>query len=191
MRTPSYIAVLALASLTLAAPARASLIGASLDVQFNSPGLTADYGSVILGAVPSVFDTPYAYITVSATQLTIGVPSYDTGTFSFPAGSSFTGFIFSYGNGATVTGDSFDATNGLVPTGLLNLYPLIGVNLTGDVLHSGAPIVLDVTGTYTAPPAVPEPASLALLAPALACLGLARRRAVQPSRSSRAAAGAK
>ncbi len=191
MRPTSCVIVLALASLTWAAQARASLIGASLDVQFNSPSLTADYGSVTLGTVPSVFDTPYAYITVSATQLTIGVPSYDTGTFSFPAGSPFIGFIFSYGAGATVTGDSFDATNGLVPTGVLNLFPLIGINLSGDVLQPGAPIVLDVTGTYTAPPAVPEPASLALLAPALACLGLARRRAAYPSRSSRAAAGAK
>jgi len=177
--TMTTIRLLALASVSLClatAPAHASLLGASLDVTFNGGSLTDDFGSVTLTATPTPFDTPYGYITVSAGQLTLGPPSYAS-SFSYGAGTGFTGFIFTYGSGATVTDDSFDASSTFTPSGLLNLYPRIGVNFLGETIHTGQAVVLDVTGSFSGPPVVPEPTTFALLLSGAAMvLGLHRRR---------------
>ena len=177
----AWIAIAAVGLGLAAAPAQAGLLGASVDVTFNAPSLNKDYGAVTLNATGTSFDTPYGYVTVSATQLVIAPPSYVTTSFSYGTPTSFVGFIFTYGTGATITGDSFDATNSFTPTGVLNLFPKIGVNLTGETITAGNAVVLDVTGTYTAPPSVPEPPTFALLATgATIMLGLLRRRATQP-----------
>ena len=160
------------------APARASLVGASVDVQFLGGSLNQDFGSVALGTTPSVFDTTYGYVTVSASQLTIRVPSYITGNATFSYGvTSFVGFDFIYGTGATVTDASLDATS-VQPTGLLDLFPQVAVNLSGMTLTTTEAVVLNVTGNFLAPvpPAVPEPGTFALLLPALVGLVVVRPR---------------
>ncbi len=161
-------AVASLAMGLTAGQARANLIGASVDVQFSSLSLTVDYGSVTLGATPVVFDTTYGYVTVSASQISISVPSYATNTFSYGTGSPFIGFIFTYGAGATVTSDSFDPASAAISVGLLNLYPEVGVNLVDDVLHAGHPVILDMVGTFQGPIPTPEPNTLAMLLSAFA-----------------------
>jgi hypothetical protein len=180
-RRIAWLAVAAVGLGLTTAPAQAGLLGASVDVTFNAPSLNDDYGAVTLNATGTSFDTAYGYVTVSATQIIIAPPSYVSTSYSYGTPTSFVGFIFTYGTGATVTGDSFDSTNTVTPAGVLNLFPTIGVNLTGDTIDVGQAVVLDVTGTYAAPPSVPEPPTFALLATGAAImLGLFRRRATRP-----------
>ncbi len=180
IRRIAWLAGAALGLGLASAPAQAGLLGASVDVAFNAPSRNNDYGAVTLNATGTSFDTPYGYVTVSATQILIAPPSYVSGSFSYGAPTSFVGFIFTYGTGATITGDSFDSTNTVTPTGVLNLFPIIGVNLTGDTIAVGQAVVLDVTGTYAAPRSVPEPSTFVLLAIGAALmLGRFRRRATR------------
>ncbi len=168
MRATMLAAVACFAMALTAGKAQANLIGGSVDVQFSSLSQTVDFGSVTLEATPAVFDTAYGYVTVSASQISISVPSYVTHSFSYGIGSAFIGFIFTYGAGATVTSDSFDPASAAISVGLLNLYPEVGVNLVNDVLHAGQPVLLDMVGTFDGPIPTPEPNTLAMLLSAFA-----------------------
>lgn len=186
--------VLLLAPAAAAAPPIAGpaddLLGATVDVSFLSSSLSVDFGDVTIGASGAVDDTPYGYVTLSPLQITIGAPSYVTSTFNYGDGEPFTGFIFKYGPGATIDSATIDPASGLTPTGLLDLFPQIGVNLVGEEIAAGQTVIVDVSGTYTAPtpPAdASEPGAIALLAAGLSGLAVAGRRRAPMCRRGREA----
>ena len=207
MRFRTLIAAAAAMFVIAGAPARASLVGATVqsasyfDVSFPPPAASPTECTIVMCAIldyngpggptnsplPTV---PVNYVEDNLTLTTVSVGDTQitiTNNFAGQLGTpgTFTGYVFTFTGAPDITkvevgsGTSSDFLPAL-PGGLSSTATSITVNVAGDNLAVGDKLVLDVT-TGGTPPTVPEPSTWALMLLGFAGLGFAgwRRTAAQ------------